>query len=1532
MTIQISNNNPRISYTATGGQTAFPTNFAFFNEGDINVYINDVLKTLNTNYTVSGGSGAAGTVTLTTGATAGDIIVLTRDVELERTTDFPTSGPFQVASLNVELDKLIAMMADMKDLAGRGLRLSDSDTSAALVVADKDTRKGTVLAFNETTGAIEVGPTIADTNSIAQIKADIATLADIQDGTVATNAITTVSSISSDVTTVSSNNANVTTVAGQTTNMQNITDNLTALQNAATNATTATTKASEAAASAVSASFSEAGANTSETNAATSATNATSSATAASTSASAASTSASAASTSATAAGTSETNAATSATTANTWANAAAISSLNAASSESNAASSATSAASAQTAAESARDSALAAYDNFDDRYLGVKSSDPTVDNDGDALVAGALYFNSTSQKFLVYTGSAWADAYADGTTLVSKSGDTMTGNLSFGDNDKAIFGAGTDLQIYHDGSSSFIKDVGTGNLEIWADGAVIIKTGDGSETKALFDTNGSVDLYHNNSKKLATTATGVDITGTVTAEGLTISDDYPQIIFTDTNNNPDWTLIGANGRIGFYNATNAVEVATINSTGIDVTGTVTADGLTVDGDIGFSSFAKGITLPSGTTNADILRVGYTGGVGDTLTIAPAGGSSTSNLIFKTAAGSAIKQRMRILANGDISFYEDTGTTAKLFWDASAEALQIDTDGTGFAINSSSNAYMVIDRSAANRRAELVFSTASTNVLNSPPLSATADWALGVSDSDELAGDAFYIATASGAGNAKMVITQAGSVGIGTSSPDGKLHIDGASDTVTGLVFEAGVTGDNKFIDFQNTSGAKRMGVEYDNNNVSLSIVDRSENKLLTIKEGNGNVGIGTASPSQNLHVSSSADTVVRITSADGNGAFLDLGDASDPDGGRIVYDSGSNLTFSTASTERVRIKSDGKVGIGTSSPEEKLTIAGIRNEATLRLKQLESASNWSNGDDLGAVEFSTADPSGAGSGVKGSLRYQTIGGTGAGTYMSFNVAGTTSGTNDTERMRIDSVGRLFIGGTSATASPTLDKGIFLQSTTNGDVLGYNLYANEGTNNRRASFFLDDTNGVYGFDTSASTGLCSFVVKSATSEKLRVDPSGNLLVGTTSVNPGLGNTNEGHSLNASGTAVHSADGNNALRVNRNTSDGTVITIAKDGTTAGHISTRGGGMYLGTASNAIRFTSTDIRPVNVSGVNTTNTVDLGDAAARFKDLHLGGTANAVTINTDGPTGTGNGIVMAASGWPYKGRIGMNGTSGGKQYWTANYNLNTSSVDSASYYSTYIENSAQHGIIAFGTSSAVNTAPSERARLDSSGNLLVGKTISSSATVGITLEPAGAVVATRDGGECFIANRKTSDGTIIQLRKDQTTVGSIGTQGGAATIGNGVTGLRFSAAGYVHPHNITTNTASDNTTDLGASTARFKDLHLSGTAYASNVVSQVAINAQTGTAYTTVLTDQSKLVTLTNASAIAFTIPANSSVAYPIGTQIDLSQFGAGQVTVAGPRGVTVNSASGLKLRAQYSSASCIKVATNTWLLVGDLEVS
>jgi hypothetical protein len=80
----------------------------------------------------------------------------------------------------------------------------------------------------------------------------------------------------------------------------------------------------------------------------------------------------------------------------------------------------------------------------------------------------------------------------------------------------------------------------------------------------------------------------------------------------------------------------------------------------------------------------------------------------------------------------------------------------------------------------------------------------------------------------------------------------------------------------------------------------------------------------------------------------------------------------------------------------------------------------------------------------------------------------------------------------------------------------------------------------------------------------------------------------------------------------------------------------------------------------------------------------------------------------------------------------------------------------------------------------------------------------------------------------------------------------------------------------------------------------------------------------------MVEMNVASANTLTVPLNSSVAFPVGTKIDILQVGAGQTTVAGAAGVTVNATPGLKLRAQWGSATLIKRATDTWVLVGDLS--
>jgi len=97
----------------------------------------------------------------------------------------------------------------------------------------------------------------------------------------------------------------------------------------------------------------------------------------------------------------------------------------------------------------------------------------------------------------------------------------------------------------------------------------------------------------------------------------------------------------------------------------------------------------------------------------------------------------------------------------------------------------------------------------------------------------------------------------------------------------------------------------------------------------------------------------------------------------------------------------------------------------------------------------------------------------------------------------------------------------------------------------------------------------------------------------------------------------------------------------------------------------------------------------------------------------------------------------------------------------------------------------------------------------------------------------------------------------------------------------------------------------------------------------VNTQTDT-YTFVLTDANKLVELNNAATKTFTIPTNSSVAFPIGTQITLAQYGAGQLRVAAAVGATLNSSGGkTKIAAQYGIATLIKRATNEWYLYGDI---
>jgi hypothetical protein len=121
-----------------------------------------------------------------------------------------------------------------------------------------------------------------------------------------------------------------------------------------------------------------------------------------------------------------------------------------------------------------------------------------------------------------------------------------------------------------------------------------------------------------------------------------------------------------------------------------------------------------------------------------------------------------------------------------------------------------------------------------------------------------------------------------------------------------------------------------------------------------------------------------------------------------------------------------------------------------------------------------------------------------------------------------------------------------------------------------------------------------------------------------------------------------------------------------------------------------------------------------------------------------------------------------------------------------------------------------------------RIDSSGNLLVGKTTLNAANVGHEIRSSGEAIHTRDGGQVLTLNRETSDGDIAVFRKDNTTVGSIGSRSGIVlTVGSSsYSGLDFGSPS-ISPMNA--NTRADNAIDLGSSSHRFKDLYLSGGVY-------------------------------------------------------------------------------------------------------------
>jgi len=217
--IPISNVARRVQFTGNTGTGPFAFTFNILADADLIVIKNTTTLTITTDYTIATNSDGTGSVTLGSALVASDVLTIIGGRSLERTTDFVTAGDLLASSLNEQLDSLVIMAQQLDEKVGRAIIVNAGDESVSLEMPTKDNRKGTVLAFNATTGAPEAGPTIADVSSIAAITADIAALADIEDGTVATDAISGLAAIKANVTTVAGISTNVTSVAGNASNI-----------------------------------------------------------------------------------------------------------------------------------------------------------------------------------------------------------------------------------------------------------------------------------------------------------------------------------------------------------------------------------------------------------------------------------------------------------------------------------------------------------------------------------------------------------------------------------------------------------------------------------------------------------------------------------------------------------------------------------------------------------------------------------------------------------------------------------------------------------------------------------------------------------------------------------------------------------------------------------------------------------------------------------------------------------------------------------------------------------------------------------------------------------------------------------------------------------------------------------------------------------------------------------------------------------------------------------------------------------------
>ena len=476
----INNVTRRVVYTGSAGVGPYAFTFNVLEQTDVAVYFNDVLLTLTTDYTVTVSAvDGTGSVTIVVGTNvpttpdADDRITIVGARSIERVTDFVTGGDLFANTLNEELDSQTIFVQQVAEDTARALRAPVTDpTTIDMTLPINTVRANKTLAF-DADGNPTIGELIGEYRGnwaagTAYNKRDL--IKDTSNDNIYICIVAHTSSGSLPIT----SNADVAkwdlvvdaaTAAGYVTEAEDWaikTDGIVDSTDYSSKAwsiggTGVTNTASRGAAKEWATKAEDSTVDSSEYSAKHYSAKASASASAASSSASAASTSASNASTSA-----------------------------------SNASTSATNAANAQTAAEAARDSALAAYDNFDDRYLGAKASDPTLDNDGNALIAGALYFNTTDSAMKLYTGSAWVAAYVTGGGFLASANNLSDVSSVSAARTNLGLEIGVDVQAY---DATIVVDADIGSTVQAYDATIVVDADIGSTVQAYDADTAKIDV-----------------------------------------------------------------------------------------------------------------------------------------------------------------------------------------------------------------------------------------------------------------------------------------------------------------------------------------------------------------------------------------------------------------------------------------------------------------------------------------------------------------------------------------------------------------------------------------------------------------------------------------------------------------------------------------------------------------------------------------------------------------------------------------------------------------------------------------------------------------------------------------------------------------------------------------------------------------------------------------------------------------------------------------------------------------------------